>query len=94
MTEKLLTGTLSLNTTNLNFKSIAIYCHTLKAFCVCVGVSSLNFNSRRGRNCTFCKIVMPPNFEEIEMAYWFGSVHLCVRLLRFAYGQERLEIQS
>ena len=34
-----------------------------------------------------------PNFEEVEGAYWFGPVRLCVRgALRFAYGQELLEI--
>ena len=30
-----------------------------------------------------------PNFEEVDGAYWFGSVR---GALRFAYGQERLEI--
>ena len=34
------------------------------------------------------KYLYASNFEEVEEAYWFGPV----RLLRFAYGQERLEI--
>ena len=32
-----------------------------------------------------------PNFKEVEEAYWFGLVR---GVLRFAYGQERLEIGS
>ena len=37
-----------------------------------------------------------PNFEEVEEAYWFGPVCVWVvrGALRFAYGQERLEIGS
>ena len=31
---------------------------------------------------------------QVEGAYWFGPVHPCVCPLHFAYGQERLEIQS
>ena len=34
------------------------------------------------------------NFKEVEGAYWFGPVSACVRPLRFANGQERLEIGS
>ena len=37
-------------------------------------------------------------FEEVNGAYWFGPLRLCVRAsvrpLRFVYGQERLEIGS
>ena len=32
------------------------------------------------------------NFEEVEEAYWFGPVRVCVRGSHFAYGQEQLEI--
>ena len=34
------------------------------------------------------------NFKEVEGAYWFGPVFVCVHPLCFANGQERLEIGS
>ena len=38
---------------------------------------------------------IPPNFEEVEGAYWFGpSMCMCLWLLRITYGQEQLEIGS
>ena len=42
----------------------------------------------------FVTLLMPPNFEEVEGAYWFGPVCTCVCLLRIAYSQERLELGS
>ena len=45
--------------------------------------------------------IPPPNFEEVEGAYWFGSVRppspvqtSAVRELRLAIGQEQLELGS
>ena len=38
-----------------------------------------------------------PNFEEAEGAYWFwacSSLHVCMCLLGFAYGQEQLKMAS
>ena len=40
-------------------------------------------------------IFYAPNFEEVEEAYWFGPVHLSVRLsVTLALVQEPLEIGS
>ena len=40
------------------------------------------------------RIFYAPNFEDVEEAYWFGTVRACVRGSYFAFGQERLEIGS
>ena len=43
------------------------------------------------------RICYAHNFEAVEGAYWFGAsacVRVCVRPLRFAYGQERLEMKG
>ena len=53
--------------------------------------------------CMMQSFFMPPtsknvNFGEVEGEYWFGPLRACmrasVRPLRFASGQERLEIGS
>ena len=41
-----------------------------------------------------CNCNYAPNFEEVEEAYWFWPVRVCVRGSHFAYGQEWLELGS
>ena len=42
----------------------------------------------------FFKYFYAPNFKEVQEAYWFGPVRLCVSRSHFAYGQEQLEVGS
>ena len=47
--------------------------------------------SALNRSSTHCCVF---ELEEVEAAYWFGPLYVSIHPLRFAYGQERLEIGS
>ena len=61
--------------------------------CVCVCVCVIGGGAWGGGGLCIFAYFYAPNFEEVEGAYWFGSVRGDVRAsVTLAYGQERLEI--